>query len=239
MSKEISYQQAMKLHQVFTRHQEFVEGRDPSDRKVQVPLIRGDYKRQPNNPTRPTGLFTLIVLQSRLRQPLDRIAPEPSCCARSRGRFITGLLKSIHSSGNGRIALATLRDWLPLVVDSERDKYIAHSRSWQSKPLVSFFAGLQKREFVNALGIARGLETDIRVNARIQAIGQRLAQRRDTLVQEWRAAMTNAERLHTLAKERMNEVCSSLEDALSDHHDFTFSAGANAIFNARSQRPNS
>ena len=37
--------------------------------------------------------------------------------------------------------------------------------------------------------------------------------------------MENAEHLHALAKRRMNEVCSSLENALSGHHDFTFSVG--------------
>ncbi len=237
--RQLSTSYVKELHQVFTRHQEFVEGRDPSGRKVQVPLIRGDYKRQPNNPTRPDGTIHPYCPPEQVASEMDSlielhrnhhdVAPEVEAA------WLHHRFTQIHpfQDGNGRIAraLATLifvkADWLPLVVrDSERDKYIGaleEADRGNLKPLVSFFAGLQKREFVNALGIARGLEKDIRVNARIQAIGQRLAQRRDALVQEWRAAMANAEHLHTLAKERMNEVCSSLEDALSDHHDFTFS----------------
>ena len=169
--RQLSTSYIKELHQVFTRHQEFVEGRDPSGRKVQVPLIRGDYKRQPNNPTRPDGTIHPYCPPEQVASEMDRlielhwahhdVAPEVEAA------WLHHRFTQIHpfQDGNGRIAraLATLifvkADWLPLVVrDSERDRYIdaleAADRG-DLKPLVSFFAGLQKREFVNALGIAR------------------------------------------------------------------------------------
>ena len=90
------------------------------------------------------------------------------------------------------------------------------------RPLVALFAKLQRKRFINALGIASDLETKVRVDARIRAMKKRLAERRMRLEREWKKAISNAVRLHEVAKARLDEVRSMLEDALSGDGGFKF-----------------
>ena len=227
-----------ELHSLFTRNQESAEGRDQFGRAALVPLIRGDYKQHPNNPTRPDGTTHIYCPPEHVSAEMDQlvamhmrhdgVAPEVEAA------WLHHRFAQIHpfQDGNGRIAraLATLifikANWLPLVVrDGERRSYIEaleEADGCDLRPLVGFFAKLQRREFINALGIARDLETQVRVEARIRAMGQRLADRRTALEREWQAATENSIRLGDIARERMDEVCSMLQDALADHGTFTF-----------------
>ena len=236
--RPLSTSYVKELHSLFTRNQEFVEGRDQFGRKTQVRLIRGDYKKQPNNPTRPDGTVHPYCPPEHVAAEMDRllelhlahddVAPEVEAA------WLHHRFARIHpfQDGNGRIAraLATLvfvkANWLPLVVrDTHRAKYIdalERADSGDLKALVSFFSSLQREEFIRAIGIARDTEQAARVDAHIEAIKRRLAQRQDTLEKEWEAAMSTAERLHALAKARLDEVCSSLQEAMKDYGEFDF-----------------
>ena len=118
-------------------------------------------------------------------------------------------------------------NWLPLVVrDRDRENYLTaleQADEGQLRPLVAFFAKLQRKQFINALGIARDLDTRVRVDARIQAMKQQLAKRRMSLEREWQTAIDKAVRLQEVAVQRLNEVRVMLEDALSGDGDFKFS----------------
>ena len=231
-SRDLSTGYIKELHSLFTRHQKNAEGRDPLGRNVVVPLVRGEYKRQPNNPTRPDGTLhsycppehvaaemdNLIALHSRH----DSVAPEVESA------WLHHRFAQIHpfQDGNGRIAraLATLifvkANWLPLVVrDADRAFYIdalEEADDGDLRSLVAFFSRLQRQRFISALGITRDLETRVRVDARIRAIGTRLADRRQELQREWQGAISNAKRLQEVARERLDEVRSMLEEVLEE-----------------------
>ena len=227
-----------ELHSLFTRNQEFTEVRDQFGRNFQAPLIRGDYKKHPNNPTRPDGSIHHYCPPEHVAAEMDRllqlhsahggVAPEVEAA------WLHHRFAQIHpfQDGNGRIAraLATLvlvkAGWLPLVIrDSGRATYIDALESADSgdlKPLVSFFSRLQKAELIRAIGIARETEQAARADARIASIRQRLVQRRDSLEQEWEAAVSTAGRLHAVARERLNAIVASLREATKDHAEFTF-----------------
>ena len=64
--RQLSTSYVKELHQVFTRHQEFVEGRASGRCKYRSFVATTRDNR--TIPRAPTGLFTLIVLQSRLRR---------------------------------------------------------------------------------------------------------------------------------------------------------------------------
>ena len=236
--RSLSTSYVKELHSLFTRNQEFVEGQDQFGRKRQVLLIHGDYKKQPNNPTRPDGAQHLYCPPEHVHAEMDRllelhlahdgVAPEVEAA------WLHHRFTQIHpfQDGNGRLAraLATLvfvkASWLPLVVrDSDRKKYIDALESADNgdlKPLVSLFSSLQRAEFIRAIGIARDTEQATRVDARIESIKQRLARRRDALEQEWAAAVSTAVRLQELARQRLSEVVDSLQEAMQDHPEFTF-----------------
>ena len=237
--RPLSTSYVKELHSLFTRNQEFVEGQDQFGRKSQIPLIHGDYKKQPNNPTRPDGSQHLYCPPEHVHAEMDRLLElhraHDGVDPEVEAAWLHHRFTQIHpfQDGNGRVAraLATLvfvkANWLPLVVrDSDRKRYIDALESADSgdlKPLVALFSSLQRAEFIRAIGIARDTEQATRVDARIESIKRRLAQRRDALEQEWKAAVSTAVHLHELAEQRLREVADSLREAMHDHAEFTFS----------------
>lgn len=236
--RRLSTSYVKELHSLFTRNQEYVEGVDQFGRKTRVPLIRGDYKQQPNNPTRPDGEVHHYCPPEHVAAEMDRLIElhiaHDAVPPEVEAAWLHHLFARIHpfQDGNGRVAraLATLvfvkAGWLPLVVrDRDRKKYIDALESADGgnlKSLVSFFSGLQREELIRAIGIARDIERAGRVDARIEVIRRRVTQRRDALKQEWQAAVSTASHLHTLAKERLEKISSSLEKAVEGHAEFSF-----------------
>ena len=237
-ARPLSTSYIKELHSLFTRHQRYTEGRDQFGRTGRVALLRGDYKRRPNNPTRPDGSVHEYCPPEHVAAEMDQlvgwhlaheeVAPEVEAA------WLHHRFTQIHpfEDGNGRLAraLATLvfvkHRWLPLVVkDSARGKYIDALEAADQgdlRHLVGFFAALQRQQFISALGIAHDVELAGRVDARIRGIRQRLAERRLALEREWQSAIKKALRLHDFAHARMETVCSMLADALANYGEFSF-----------------
>ena len=109
-SLSISY--IKELHALITRHQHTVEGIDSLGRKTEVPLIRGDYKRLPNNPLRPDGSVHEYSPPEHVAAEMDQLmemhhahvggAPEVEAA------WLHHRFAQIHpfQDGNGRIARA-------------------------------------------------------------------------------------------------------------------------------------
>lgn len=238
-NRPLSTSYIKELHSLFTRHQETVEGQDQLGHTVSVPLLRGDYKQLPNNPTRPDGTVHAYCPPEHVTAEMDSLvamhAKHGDAAPEVEAAWLHHRFTQIHpfQDGNGRIAraLATLifikANWLPLVVrDLDRKDYIAaleEADEGQLHRLVVFFAKLQRKQFIKALGIARDLDTRVRVDARIQAMKQQLAKRRMSLEREWQTAIDKAARLQEVAAQRLNEVRAMLEEALSGDGDFEFS----------------
>lgn len=238
-NRPLSTSYIKELYSLFTRHQETVEAKDQFGHTVSVPLLRGGYKKQPNNPMRPDGTVHAYCPPEHVAAEMDSLvemhAKHGDAAPEVEAAWLHHRFAQVHpfQDGNGRIAraLATLifikANWLPLVVrDRDRGDYIAALEAadeGQLRPLVAFFAKLQRKQFINALGIARDLDTRVRVDARIQAMKQQLAKRRMSLEQEWQTAIDKAARLQEVAAQRLNEVRAMLEVELSDGGDFKFS----------------
>lgn len=238
-NRPLSASYIKELHSLFTRHQSAVEGQDQFGRTVRVSLLRGDYKRQANNPTRPDGTVFAYCPPEHVAAEMDRLvemhARHGDAAPEVEAAWLHHRFTQIHpfQDGNGRIAraLATLifikANWLPLVVrDLDREAYIAaleKADEGQLRPLVAFFAKLQRKQFIKALGIARDLDTRVQVETLIQGMKQQLAKRRMSLEREWRTASDKAARLQEVAAQRLNEVRALLEEALSGAGDFEFS----------------
>jgi hypothetical protein len=80
-------------------------------------------------------------------------------------------------------------------------------------PLSSFFGALQRRAFVNALGIARGvLHEGERVDQLIASVRDIYATRDQALRQEWDHAKETADRVAAVGRERLQSVADRLSD---------------------------
>lgn len=223
-----------ELHALMTRHQETVEGVDAFGRETRVPLRRGDYKLQPNNPMRPDGTVHHYCPPEHVASEMDRliamhlshqnqgVAPEVEAA------WLHHRFTQIHpfQDGNGRIAraLATLvfvrEGWFPLVVrDRDRARYIDALEAADAgnlADLAEYFAGLQKDAFVSALSISEDMIESRRVDDAIESIGRRLARRRDSLVVEQESAKSIANHLCRLSRQRLDEVADKLRKTTQD-----------------------
>ena len=216
-----------ELHQLLTQNQETAEGRDRLGKRVRIPLLRGDYKKRPNNPIGRGGAIHEYCPPEQVASELERlieihrahekIAPEVEAA------WLHHRFTQIHpfQDGNGRVAraLATLvlvkARRFPLVVRSKAkgdylDALKAADRG-DLNPLVGFFAEIQKREFVRALGLSREVEKDFRAEDLIRATRRELEHRRDSLAGEWTAVKEQAEYLQQCAETRMNELKAAIE----------------------------
>jgi len=127
-----------ELHAAITREQADVEGIDALGRRAHAPLVHGEYKRLPNNPTRRNGSvheyappIHVAAEMERLVEMNVRLAGVHPIMASA---WLHHRLTQVHpfQDGNGRVAraLATITllrgGWLPMVVRREqRADYIA------------------------------------------------------------------------------------------------------------------
>lgn len=218
-----------QLHALITRHQETSSARDQFGREVEVPLLRGDYKRQPNNPVRPDGsthqyappehvaseMDGLIAMH--LRHEQEGVAPEVSAA------WLHHRFTQIHpfQDGNGRVArsLATLvlikAEYFPLTLTrDDRESYIGALEAADGGdlgPLVKLFAANQRRAFTEALSVASDLSRPRDVQQVIQSVRDELARRDGARRLEWDRAKEMARELQRRALERLEEVANQLE----------------------------
>lgn len=167
--RRLSVSYVKELHAFMTRSQETAAGIDTLGRRVSAPLLRGAFKRLPNNPLRPDGNIHEYCPPEQVDSEMDRlielhlghagIAPEMEAA------WLHHRFSQIHpfQDGNGRIAraLATLvlvrAGWLPLVVrDRDRSNYfdlLEMADRGDLNSLAAYFARLQREEIKRAIGL--------------------------------------------------------------------------------------
>lgn len=218
-----------ELHSQLTRNQETATAVDSLGRVVEVPILRGAYKTQPNNPTRPDGSIHQYCPPEQVAVEMERLielhqshvnVPPEVEAAWLHHRFT-----QIHpfQDGNGRVArcLATLvflkEGWFPLVIRDtrqERERYIDALQAADNGdlgPLVSVFAAAQKRAFVQALGISGQVLDLRRAEHVIGATRDLLAERKKTRSTEWQEAKATARHLQSIAQQRFEEIAAGLQ----------------------------
>ena len=175
--RQITTSYIKELHAALVQNQHTATGVDKDGNKREVPLIKGDYKKHPNNPTRPDGKLHEFCPPEHVNSEMDNlikmhgdhiakgIAPEVSAA------WLHHRFTQIHpfQDGNGRVArcLATIiflrARGFPLTIrdiNGGREKYLdaleAADRG-NLQPLVSVFTESQRREFTRALNISRDI----------------------------------------------------------------------------------
>ena len=164
------------LQAQFTTHQSHTEAMPPAGTVIQVTLLRGEYKKLPNNPRRHDSSsihtycppeFTQEEMESLIRiyrEAETKHSPE------LRAAWLHHRFTQIHpfQDGNGRVArslasLVFLKEGLfPLVVrDSDRQAYISaleDADAGDLLPLTSLFAIRQREAILKALGLEQQVQ---------------------------------------------------------------------------------
>lgn len=158
-----------ELHALVTKHQEYTDARDTLGNRVNILLLRGEFKKRENNPKREDGTSFIYCPPLQVDSEMDNlisIYEEQSADNTNPiilASWVHHALTQIHpfQDGNGRIArlLASLilikNGLLPFTVKrGEKAKYIEaleNADNGNPQPLVAYFSIEQKKSIENAL----------------------------------------------------------------------------------------
>ncbi|MFB2772140.1 Fic family protein [Pelatocladus sp. BLCC-F211] len=226
------------------------EAKTSTGQIISVSLIRGDWKRLPNNPERPDGSIHEYSPPEQVTSEMDRlvelhhqhriqqIPPEVEAA------WLHHRFTQIHpfQDGNGRVArcLASLvfiqAGWFPLILTrDDRGAYIAASEQADKgnlSHLINLFSKSQKQAFIRSLGLSEQILSETRrAQVVIASIADKLKQNQSVTIQDrCRKVEDFAAILFTIASVRLqdiaNEIKSSVQNLVSDAQVFTVLAPA-------------
>ncbi|MBF0135296.1 MAG: Fic family protein [Magnetococcales bacterium] len=163
------------LHAEFTIHQDSIEAQTEDGRPVRLPLLKGEYKKQPNNPLRQDDTIHTYCPPEHVQQEMNNLVSwykeweEKQAPPEFLSAFLHHRFTQIHpfQDGNGRVAralasLVFLKSGLFLVVIRDRDRkmYIQaleNADQGDLKPLCDLFAYNQRESILAALGIEQSV----------------------------------------------------------------------------------
>ena len=158
-----------ELHQLVTRNQEFITAITSLDQVVQIPLLKGEFKKNDNNPRREDGLIFTYCPPLHVDSEMEKLIEIHSILWDDKvnpliiSAWVHHAFTQIHpfQDGNGRIArllasLILIRGQLfPFTVKrDEKGKYISALENADNsipQDLITFFASVQKKNIESAL----------------------------------------------------------------------------------------
>jgi len=158
------------MHMQFTAHQNYTEAVTADGKITKVSLLKGQYKKQPNNPRRPDGEMHEYCPPEFVNDEMEKlirvyVENENSTPPEVLSAWVHHRLTQIHpfQDGNGRIARANAshvflkKGLFPLVVrESDRKDYIGaleKADAGNIESLIKLFAKRQRDSILAALGI--------------------------------------------------------------------------------------
>lgn len=156
-----------RIHAVQMRHQDTVAATDAAGRKIAVPLLKGEFKKVPNNLKLPDGRLHEFCPPELVERQIDALLVELSKCHEDDPVLVAAWLHyhlyQAHpfQTGNGRVVRAATTyvmlqaGLLPLIVErEERTAYkdgMAAAGRGDLAPLATLFARAERATIVRAL----------------------------------------------------------------------------------------
>ena len=172
---ELSLHFIRSIHQLLTGHQNSVDAVDQFGHAVTLPLLKDDWKKQPNNPTRPDGAIHMYCPPTLVQEEMERLREGYRAALEAKypvtviSAWLHHRFTQIHpfQDGNGRVARALAafvfvkHRLFPVVVErDDRGRYIecleAADRG-DLTPLVQFLSKLQRQAIESALSLSESL----------------------------------------------------------------------------------
>jgi Fic family protein len=219
------------LQAQFTAHQDTTEAVTTSGDLIQVALIKGGYKTQPNNPRRHDGALHTYCPPELTKEEMENLvqmyrAADDVYPPEMKSAWLHHRFTQIHpfQDGNGRVAralasLVFLRAGLfPLVVrESDRREYIGALETADGGdlgPLVAFFVRRQKDAILKALGLEQQVQQGKHAD---QIIGSALEILRSKFSKEKQKASVvydHADQLFTVVESKLASLATLLDGQL-------------------------
>lgn len=168
-----------EIHSIITQHQKTTDAVDHLGKRVKVPLLRGAFKKHPNNPTRQDGSSHEYCPPEHVESEIDNLLSwyedyndvDPLIVA----AWLHHRFTQIHpfQDGNGRVSRVLLTlvllksKLLPVVIDrDQRGVYIEaleKADMGELSHLVGLLGDMEKRAIVTALSIDTTAEAERQV----------------------------------------------------------------------------
>ncbi len=224
--RKLSTSYIKELHQALTRHQASVQALNHNlGKMIDIELLRGDWKRLPNNPTRPDGSVhqycppeQVVPEMERLVEMHHRHQAEGIPCE-IEAAWLHHRFTQIHpfQDGNGRMAraLASLvfihSGWFPLIIHRDiRSEYIDALETADGgdlSALVKLFADRQKKSLIRALSISEKVLGKHRSEQQvISAITDTMQRRRRGRYQQYQQVFNLADEMKEFACSRLRQT---------------------------------
>ena len=186
------------LHYRLTLSQDTCEAEDQSGNRFESKLLKGAWKKQPNNPRRPDGSIHKYCPPEHVQDEIDQLLSwhnehdMAEVCPEVEAAWLHHCFAQIHpfQDGNGRVARALTAavflkaDHLVLVVrDEDRERYIEALETaddGELKPLVDLFADRQITDLQEAMGAIRELRGETVITA-TESVAERARRRKDAV----------------------------------------------------------
>lgn len=226
-----------QLHQLLTQNQNSTEALIPSTGEIiNISLISGDWKQQPNNPMRKDGTIYEYCPPEQVTSEMDRLIQlhnlhiEQQVPPEIESAWLHHRFTQIHpfQDGNGRVArcLANLvfiqAEWFPLVITrDDRAAYITASEEADRGDLsflINLFAKSQKQSFIRSLGLSEQILSESkRAQVVIASAVDKLKQNLSASVQErCEKAESYADQLFTVSSERLQDISEEIRVSLAN-----------------------
>jgi len=219
-----------QLHAILTRHQSHTAAIDQLGNRLEIPLLKGKYKEQPNNPRRPDGSIheycPPIHVEAEMENLLSWLATYSNDDPIVVAAWLHHRFTQIHpyQDGNGRLgrALTTLvllrAGLLPLVVDRDlRVEYIddlERADAGDLDTLTSLFARLEREAILLALSVDQDAELSNQMavtSAVIESLAAKFNRRREAKIAEFRQVNKVAESLRSQAHQALDSALNELK----------------------------
>jgi len=232
------------MHAQFTAHQDCTEAVTADGNLIKIPLLKGEYKKQANNPRRPDGEFHEYCPPEFVTDEMQKLVRiyvehEKKTPPEVLSAWVHHRFTQIHpfQDGNGRIAraiasLVFLRQGLfPLVVrESDRKDYIEaleNADNGDLHPLIKLFSKRQRDSILTALGIQQQVE-QAQHSKQIISNALALLMAKSTAKQEQLSSVYEAaNKLQDIATRKLTELQTDLDPQLrkiKTHKDDIFNA---------------
>ena len=177
-NKPLTLHYIRQMHQVFTRHQDSTEAITEDGKRVNIPLIKGDWKKWPNNPLQDDETIHEYCPPEQVQSEMEHLLAlhqehlEKQVSPEVEAAFLHHRFTQIHpfQDGNGRIAraLASLvflqtGDFPFVVQDEERPDYLLvleEADQGNLTKLLTFMVEKQKDLLYQALQEAKKIDFD-------------------------------------------------------------------------------
>ncbi len=226
------------LHAQILRNQATHTAVNQFDEMFEATLIKGEFKRQPNNPTRPGGTVHEYCPPEQVESELDNLLEMYELCESTDyhplllAAWLHHRFEQIHpfQDGNGRVGRAILtwhlvkNDFFPIVISrDDRTDYIKALEKADARdltPLIELFVRLEKNTILQALDEGES-ESQLAPEPQVDLIGQvvggiveRAKRRRQSAAEQMRSVNGTARALRETVNEYLDVKSQEVQNSL-------------------------